>query len=193
MLETLPAMATNPNEVPNGSPSQPPVPKSKFKSRASLNGKEKVNGTSGSRRETKRDTTLKWSQASNETYDENGSQPESISSSSRPPRTSRSERRASTSKNGSSTHLGEKTTSMAPPPLPLSSEPYPEPKDRGQREPQRFYQNTFFATHEWPPGAFTGPASGFLQNTHGAFGRIQPTNPGRTIYSQEFQANGPSR
>ncbi|OAX44308.1 hypothetical protein K503DRAFT_706615 [Rhizopogon vinicolor AM-OR11-026] len=37
---------------------------------------------------------------------------------------------------------------------------------------------------KWP-GHYTGPASGFLQDSQGAFGRGVSQNPGRTIYSQE--------
>ncbi|KAG2151412.1 hypothetical protein DEU56DRAFT_727829 [Suillus clintonianus] len=50
-------------------------------------------------------------------------------------------------------------------------------QDRG-RSPQEFAPN-------WP-GHYTGPASGFLQDPHGGFGRgISSQNPGRTIYSQQ--------
>jgi hypothetical protein len=42
------------------------------------------------------------------------------------------------------------------------------------------------------PGQYTGPASGFLQDPPGTFGRGVSQNPGRTIYSQEPRPeNGP--
>lgn len=45
-------------------------------------------------------------------------------------------------------------------------------------------------TPSWP-GQFTGPASAFLQDSQGAFGRIVQ-NPGRTIYSQHTRPDNGS-
>ncbi|KAG0703802.1 hypothetical protein DFH29DRAFT_915184 [Suillus ampliporus] len=50
-------------------------------------------------------------------------------------------------------------------------------------------QETGRSSHDFAPnwpGHYTGPASGFLQDPHGGFGRgITSQNPGRTIYSQQ--------
>ncbi|KAG2070363.1 hypothetical protein BDR04DRAFT_1076757 [Suillus decipiens] len=57
------------------------------------------------------------------------------------------------------------------------------------RHPTSGLRDTGRSPHEFAPnwpGHYTGPASGFLQDPHGGFGRgITSQNPGRTIYSQQ--------
>jgi len=57
------------------------------------------------------------------------------------------------------------------------------------RHPTSDLRDTGRSPHEFAPnwpGHYTGPASGFLQDSHGGFGRgIASQNPGRTIYSQQ--------
>ncbi|KAH7909026.1 hypothetical protein BJ138DRAFT_1090217 [Hygrophoropsis aurantiaca] len=54
-----------------------------------------------------------------------------------------------------------------------SSYEYPEP-------------SSHHSQHDYAPNWPVGPASGFLQDPHGGFGRITQ-NPGRTIYSQQHR------
>ncbi|KAG1818437.1 uncharacterized protein BJ212DRAFT_1268954 [Suillus subaureus] len=57
------------------------------------------------------------------------------------------------------------------------------------RHPTSGLRDTARSPHEFAPnwpGHYTGPASGFLQDPRGGFGRgIASQNPGRTIYSQQ--------
>jgi hypothetical protein len=197
-------MASNPHlhGMPGQTPSAP-LFKSKLKSRASANGREKTNGgASGSRRESKRDAKGRWSHTGHEVNgDEDGTQAGSASSHSRSSRSSRHEQpdlsaslgthyappaNRSPSTNGIPSRSGEHlVTTMPPPPLPRDVY-----EDRETPEGRHFYHNTFIS--DWP-GALAGPASGFLQNPPGAFARIPSQNPGRTIYTQDFHGNGVPR
>jgi len=68
-------------------------------------------------------------------------------------------------------------------PIPSPRRPTAAPSASHEIQEDRSPQHRDFAPN-WP-GHYTGPASGFLHDSQGAFGRGTSQNPGRTIYSQE--------
>lgn len=174
--------------------------KGKGKSRFT-NGKERLNGSisaSSSRKDSKRDPKGRWSNGG-ETNGELSDTPRiEIISTGRPRRESRAPRRdlspstssfsarpSKSTKNGVSSSPGEHGHSSAmdhysgfapgPPP------PFPNGPLHDEGAP-RYYHSSYISTPEEWPGAYTGPASGFLAGT---FNHV-PSNPGRTIYSQRY-------
>jgi len=177
--------------VSDGPSSNSSLAKSKAKNRVAVNGKERVNG---SKRDSKRDARGRWQGTEINGEDEERPGESSFSSSRQScldPAPTQMGPVLHRSRNGVNSHRPvERLSSMPPPPQPSIS--YANHEDLDQRDTPRFYHNTFLSSHEWP-GAFTGPASGFLQNPHGTFGRMTQQNPGRTIYSPEFHGNGTAR
>jgi len=181
LLEEDPAISTSLSVSLSGSYT------SKGKGRGRMaNGKEKLNGsTSSNRRDSRsRDTKGRWS------YDFHpGSTRADSAEGSWTPCTWSDERatfRPTSAQMPAQNGVEARKLSPLPDPFVPARPHIVVPRDgRPELAPPSHNPHpasAFLAANETWPGQYTGPASGFLQDPRGSFGRVSP-NPGRTIYS----------
>ncbi|KAH7928397.1 hypothetical protein BV22DRAFT_1030694 [Leucogyrophana mollusca] len=179
-LQTQPPPATSISQ-PNGKP--------KAKSRPATNGKEKTSGSasvSSTKRDHKRRDDRRQPSLDNH-IDGADADPVWSASASRGARGKRSDQEEELDDdavNGASHHRSNDVSWVGT----ASSPRHTSGSQRsGSRSSYDLPESS--THHEYPsswPGQYTGPASGFLQDPHGGFGRIAQ-NPGRTIYSQQHR------
>ncbi|KIK99640.1 hypothetical protein PAXRUDRAFT_30397 [Paxillus rubicundulus Ve08.2h10] len=186
-LETNPAMSSTIN--PQSTPPAPMFPGSQ------LNGKSKVKSCPSNRKEKANTSASASSQGDHRKQPMMNDRPDDPlstnvvrSSSGRVIRSTRATRQgmgddASGVMNGSTQSREEDSWSGSTSPRRPSAS-HQSPYDIHDSTPQSF-------APPWP-GQFTGPASGFLQDPQGTFGRMTQ-NPGRTIYSQQSRPENVSQ
>jgi hypothetical protein len=209
LLEEDPAMSTSTSMHFSAStsisgPSHSNIPKGKGRIRAT-NGKERTNtGTSGSGFENRSDSRGRWSYgpgqdgtlggggrvdgAGGTWIDWSDGQAPSLGPdhlATRPAQngvTSASAARVSPIANGQNSTAYVRSRTLTPT---RSRDERMEPPSP-PHHPHHSHTSSFLPQDENWPGQYTGPASGFLQDPRGPFGRVAQ-NPGRTIYSHQHR------